>query len=92
MYHTPLNLAVSYTPDQLFYSTAATDSLVHEYPKKPLLRLQAEKNLAWEAAQAQAASMAQLNSIQNAGMGPCKLLVSNLHPNIGVSPLVDMCD
>ena len=45
---------------------------------------QAEKNLAWEAAQAQAASIAQLNSIQNAGMGPCKLLVSNLHPNIAV--------
>ncbi len=47
-------------------------------------QLQAEKNLAWEAAQAQAASMAQLNSMQNAGMGPCKLLISNLHPNISV--------
>lgn len=48
------------------------------------LSLQAEKNLAWEAAQAQAASVAQLNSMQSAG-GPCKLLVSNLHPNIAVS-------
>ena len=49
--------------------------------------LQAEKNLAWEAAQAQAAAMNQLNMIQNAGQGPCKLLVSNLHPNIMVSTL-----
>ena len=28
--------------------------------------------------------MAQLNSLQNAGAGPCKLLISNLHPNIAV--------
>lgn len=45
---------------------------------------QAEKNLAWEAAQAQNASMLQMSSIANAGSGPCKLQVSNLHPNIQV--------
>lgn len=43
---------------------------------------EAEKNLAWEAAQAQNASMLQMSSIANAGSGPCKLQVSNLHPNI----------
>ena len=46
---------------------------------------EAEKNLAWEAAQQQAASLAQLNSAAAAaGSGPCKLLVSNLHINISV--------
>lgn len=47
--------------------------------------LQAEKNLAWEAAQAQSASVAQMSSLATAGAGPCKLYVKNLHPNITVS-------
>ena len=48
--------------------------------------MQAEKNLAWEAAQAQSASVAQMSSLATAGAGPCKLYVKNLHPNITVSP------
>ncbi|CAK0743154.1 hypothetical protein CVIRNUC_001447 [Coccomyxa viridis] len=43
---------------------------------------EAEKNLAWEAAQAQSASVAQMSSLATAGAGPCKLYVKNLHPNI----------
>ncbi|EIE25597.1 splicing factor, CC1-like protein [Coccomyxa subellipsoidea C-169] len=43
---------------------------------------EAEKNLAWEAAQAQNASMLQMSTIGNAGTGPCKLYIGNLHPNI----------
>ena len=46
--------------------------------------VQAEKNLAWEAAQAQNASMLQLNTMATAGSGPCKLYINNLHPNIQV--------
>ena len=49
--------------------------------------LQAEKNLAWEAAQAQSASVAQMSSLATAGAGPCKLYIKNLHPNITVRPL-----
>ena len=48
--------------------------------------LQAEKNLAWEAAQAQSASVAQMSSLATAGAGPCKLYIKNLHPNITVRP------
>ena len=49
--------------------------------------LQAEKNLAWEAAQQQSNAMAQMNAMagMGAGTGPCKLAVNNLHPNITVS-------
>jgi hypothetical protein len=54
-----------------------------------VLGLQAEKNLAWEAAQQSNAAMQQMNalaaSMGAAGAGPCKLSVSNLHPNIQVS-------
>lgn len=46
--------------------------------------LQAEKNLAWEAAQAQNASMLQMSAMAGTGSGPCKLYVANLHPNIQV--------
>ena len=51
-----------------------------------LSELQAEKNLAWEAAQAQSASVAQMSSLATAGAGPCKLYIKNLHPNITVRP------
>ena len=49
---------------------------------------QAEKNLAWEAAQQQSATLAQMNALSAGavGAGPCKLFVGNLHPNIGVCP------
>ncbi|KAL3132644.1 hypothetical protein ABBQ32_009168 [Trebouxia sp. C0010 RCD-2024] len=41
---------------------------------------EAEKNLAWEAAQQQAQAQAQLNAMgAQAGSGPCKLLVTNLN-------------
>ncbi len=53
--------------------------------------MQAEKNLAWEAAQAQSASVAQMSSLATAGAGPCKLYVKNLHPNITVSPGLQAC-
>ncbi|KAK9865341.1 hypothetical protein WJX84_001809 [Apatococcus fuscideae] len=45
---------------------------------------EAEKNLAWEAAQQQSNAMAQMNAMagMGAGTGPCKLAVNNLHPNI----------
>ena len=47
---------------------------------------QAEKNLAWEAAQQQAQAQAQLNAMgAQAGSGPCKLLVTNLNVQIAVS-------
>ena len=49
--------------------------------------MQAEKNLAWEAAQAQNASMLQINTMATAGSGPCKLYINNLHPNIQVCPV-----
>lgn len=51
--------------------------------------MQAEKNLAWEAAQQQAQAQAQLNAMgAQAGSGPCKLLVTNLNVQIGVSLLL----
>lgn len=59
---------------------------VNECPQIRTSDLQAEKNLAWEAAQAQSASVAQMSSLATAGAGPCKLYVKNLHPNITVSP------
>lgn len=50
---------------------------------------EAEKNMAWEAQQATAAQ--QASAAQQAGMnplmmgtGPCKLMVTNIHPNVGV--------
>jgi RNA-binding protein 39 len=58
---------------------------------------EAEKNMAWEANQQ--ATLAQKNAAAGMGgmpgmggmgdmsAGPCKLAVSNVHPNIGVSPL-----
>ena len=47
--------------------------------------LQAEKNLAWEAAQQQSQALQQMNAMAaGAGSGPCKLFVGNLHPNIAV--------
>lgn len=58
----------------------------NECPQIGTSDLQAEKNLAWEAAQAQSASVAQMSSLATAGAGPCKLYVKNLHPNITVSP------
>jgi len=46
---------------------------------------QAEKNMAWEAAQQQNATLMQMNAqALGAGSGPCKLYVGNLHPNISV--------
>lgn len=51
-----------------------------------LQHLQAEKNLAWEAAQQQAQAQAQLNAMgAQAGSGPCKLLVTNLNVQLAVS-------
>lgn len=51
--------------------------------------LQAEKNLAWEAAQQQAQAQAQLNAMgAQAGSGPCKLLVTNLNVQLAVSLLL----
>ena len=48
--------------------------------------LQAEKNLAWEAAQQQAQAQAQLNAMgAQQGSGPCKLLVTNLNIRLAVS-------
>ena len=50
--------------------------------------MQAEKNLAWEAAQQQAQAQAQLNAMgAQAGSGPCKLLVTNLNVQLAVSLL-----
>ena len=47
--------------------------------------LQAEKNLAWEAAQQQSQALQQMNAMAaGTGSGPCKLFVGNLHPNIAV--------
>lgn len=49
---------------------------------------QAEKNLAWEAAQAQSQQMAALQKLGMAGMagtGPAKLYVANLHAAMAVS-------
>ena len=53
-----------------------------------LCTVQAEKNLAWEAAQQQSATLAQMNALAagTAGAGPCKLFVGNLHINISVTP------
>lgn len=50
---------------------------------------EAEKNLAWEAAQQQSATLAQMNALAagGAGAGPCKLFVGNLHNNIGEQDL-----
>jgi hypothetical protein len=61
------------------------------------LLFQAEKNLAWEAAQQSNAAMQQMNalaaSMGPSGSGPCKLSVSNLHPNIqvGNGPSLFVC-
>lgn len=51
-----------------------------------MFAVQAEKNLAWEAAQQQSATLAQMNALAagGAGAGPCKLFVGNLHSNIAV--------
>ncbi len=59
----------------------------------PPFGVQAEKNLAWEAAQQQSNAMAQMNAMagMGTGTGPCKLAVNNLHPNITVSPLPLLC-
>ena len=48
--------------------------------------LQAEKNLAWEAAQAQSQQMAQYKVLAGLvpGSGPAQLTVRNLHPALGV--------
>ncbi|KAK9803366.1 hypothetical protein WJX73_009745 [Symbiochloris irregularis] len=50
---------------------------------------EAEKNLAWEAAQQQSATLAQMNALAagGAGAGPCKLFVGNLHSNIAEADL-----
>ncbi|KAK9908927.1 hypothetical protein WJX75_004772 [Coccomyxa subellipsoidea] len=53
---------------------------------------EAEKNLAWEAAQQQNASMLQMSSMANAGLGPCKLYIANLHPNIQEQDLRQVFD
>ncbi len=54
--------------------------------------IQAEKNLAWEAAQQQAQAQAQLNAMgAQAGSGPCKLLVTNLNVQLGVSQPSNLC-
>ena len=66
---------------------------LHSFHSTRLGQVQAEKNLAWEAAQQQSNAMAQMNAMagMGAGTGPCKLAVNNLHPNITVSCLLQAC-